>query len=70
MLPAVEMTTESAVNPAPSAMLRSASSFANSGQKTSVMPAMPSSDPTAMRDVMGVPKHNRRPIIPRSGLAE
>ena len=70
MLESAESTTEAAVKNAPSATCRSVFRCENSGQKTSVMPAIPSSAPPATRAVMGVPKKSRMPTMLRSGLAE
>ena len=69
-LPKVETITAIAVYTAPSATSRLASSLANSGQKTSAMPTMPSTDPSASTRVIGVPKKARMPSIPSNGLAE
>jgi hypothetical protein len=60
-LPTEEKSTASAVYVAPNTTREPRPRRSNSGQNTSVIPAMPMSEPAVMRAVIGVPKTQAQP---------
>ena len=69
-LPSIENSTLTIVKTAPSTGRSPSRKLPSSGANTSPMPAIPRTEPAAIRAVIGVPKNSRWPNIPIKGLAE